>query len=353
MTRRTLALLTLSGLMSLSVVDARAATNNNRQVQGNNPAGRARNPKAKTDSDAKADAAPNVGANANQSASGGATQSEQPPPSQRPEDRLKTLEEAVKNTGAKVDALSAKVDGLQIPTPTPDYERWGVLAALGLTLAGLAVLGYLTLKSNRVVRELREKMRATSEQWAANTQPLASSINSLESSFTTALATQKEELLEEIKGLKRAVEALSRKPEKEKWAEPAAEPAAADGGGRRPGGAAQLDYPSSVDDCINQLRKAQVTLVPVRPDLGLYGNLSRDEDNKFWLAQESSNPEHLLFPKAHRLSSGDEFHTFYANYYECAEPSAGDVSIIRPGVVVDDETHGGWKLKSKGLLKVV
>lgn len=325
MTRRTLVLLTLALTLSPPVFDAKP-----KPTPTPKPAAQTQN--AKT------------------GASDGAARAEPSPSPAQPRagDGLKPLEEAVKDVGNRVDALGTKVDRINIPEPPPDYERWGVLAALGLMLAGLAALGYLTWKANRRIRRAVELRNSAGGQGAVSTHSSASSLNSLQSSFESALAAQKEELLKEVRALRQAVGELSVKTEGgggDPRAELASSPEEGDG--------LQLGYPASVDDCINQLRNAQVTLLPVRPDLSLYGNLSENEDNKFWLARGGTDSEYLLFPKARRFGSGDEFHTFYENYYECAEPSAGDVSIIRPSVVMEDETNGGWKLKKKGLLKVV
>lgn len=353
MTRRTLALLTLAGLLSLPFISAWAQRNNNlKRARPDGSARPPRNVKSSSNPEGLQAAGPGATANANQNTNGGPARPDQPPPPA--EDRFKVLEDGLNNVGTRLDALGTKVDGLGTAEPLPNYERWGMLAGLALSLAGLSVLIYLTSKTNRRLKRIKVHLDLPGGRNAADTQPSDTSMEGLKSSFRQVVDDQKKELLAEFRELRQAVDGLSTKSEGEAHAPSvAAATDAAQSDGQRAGVSTQLAYPASVDDCIDQLRKAQVRLVPVNPDLSRFGNLSQDEDNKFWLAEEDGNPEYLLFPKARRFGSGDEFDTFYANYYECAEPSAGDVSILSPGVVVEDETKGGWRLKRKGLLKVV
>jgi tetratricopeptide (TPR) repeat protein len=58
----------------------------------------------------------------------------------------------------------------------------------------------------------------------------------------------------------------------------------------------------------------------------------------------------LVLPRATRLVSKQQFTDLYNDYYDCDNPLPGEIEITFPAVV--QETTGGWKLKSVGLLKI-
>lgn len=58
----------------------------------------------------------------------------------------------------------------------------------------------------------------------------------------------------------------------------------------------------------------------------------------------------FLLPRVTQFQTAQEFCTYYEKYYQCKNPSAGDIWIIDRAVVV--EVEGGWRLTKKGVLEV-
>lgn len=268
------------------------------------------------------------------------------------EQRVKQLEADRQRLDVEFNQLGEKIGSLALTAPatTNRYERWGLLVGLAVSLAGLGWMFFVTHSLNKQSQEMAKPRKADSQAVVGGEEVVCPNPD-LKEYIDEALAKQKEELSGEIRDLQETINDLSAKVEKMLSAPPEISATLIAEGNGRDGDRAYSGYPASVDDCLTRLKQAQVSLVPVNPNITLFGNLSQDENNKFWLAQETGG-ELLLLPKARRFGSEDEFHTFYENFYDCAEPSAGDVSIIRPSTVEEDDTNGGWKLKRKGLLKV-
>jgi hypothetical protein len=54
-------------------------------------------------------------------------------------------------------------------------------------------------------------------------------------------------------------------------------------------------------------------------------------------------------PNRERFQTKSEFHTYYSKYYDCQNPSSGNVMINLPAVLT--YTEQGWKLATKGELE--
>jgi hypothetical protein len=351
MKRITLPLLLLCLLLSVSAASGQAGEDNKGAKAG--PNGGA----AQTKASAKGAAA---------GLQNGANAAESAPALKDLQERVATLEGKVTAAETKAEGPKERLDNLPTAAAAQadPYERWGVIGGVAASLLGLGVLSVFSLKLRKQTfrlsqKSLRKSLMATRKQAgrlkddrAKGRSEDAVSYSDLIKDIKAILAEQKEEILTKIVALEARVEELSKRlaePPTPPTPEPT--PPAADGDGRAKV-LLSIGHPATVDEYLTRSREAQLTLLPVKSDVSVFNNLAQDEDNRFWLARDDGSREGVLFPKASRLGSDDEFYTFYGKYYECAEPSAGDVLIVSPGIVEEDEQHGGWRVKTKGVLKV-
>jgi hypothetical protein len=76
------------------------------------------------------------------------------------------------------------------------------------------------------------------------------------------------------------------------------------------------------------------------------------EDGEFVLIRNNDETNKtFVLPRSPRLSSLRDFYELYQDYYHCAAPSAGDITISQPAVVVP--MSEGWKLLAPGVFAVL
>jgi hypothetical protein len=69
----------------------------------------------------------------------------------------------------------------------------------------------------------------------------------------------------------------------------------------------------------------------------------------FMLIAEQEAAAGYVLPKP-RLQRGQDFSQFYKSYYDCAEPSAGEVYIVRPARV--ERVGNRWRLQEMGKMEI-
>jgi len=112
------------------------------------------------------------------------------------------------------------------------------------------------------------------------------------------------------------------------------------------------EFPVSALDYLGKMtRFANV----VKPDFQ-NGILISDPDGtgELMLIRDSRLPDEtqplFIVPRHAQFQTKQDFLTYYAKYYDCAKPGAGDVWIIDPAVV--EKVSGGWQLREKGVLEI-
>jgi hypothetical protein len=182
------------------------------------------------------------------------------------------------------------------------------------------------------------------------------------------VSSQVEELLKEVKSIKEKLDSLSIKATDEHELEP--DDIARGAGGddeRMPVTSDPLFFessaadetqppslfPNSVKDCLLQIEKSNAYTCGVKAETLQDGIFVRSEDGPFLLIEEDnkSNSSFFVIPRILRFTSTQDY-DHYRRYYECANPSAGEVWIVRPAVVVTEGHEGEWKLMDKGQLKI-
>jgi hypothetical protein len=123
----------------------------------------------------------------------------------------------------------------------------------------------------------------------------------------------------------------------------------------------QMEMPSPKDEpvfpisTIDYLGKMKRFALVVKPDFQ-NGILVIDPEGKGELAliRDSKIDDDLqplfVVPRAGQFQTKQDFHTYYEKYYDCAQPSAGEVWIVEPAAV--SKVPGGWLLREKGVLEV-
>jgi osmotically-inducible protein OsmY len=108
-------------------------------------------------------------------------------------------------------------------------------------------------------------------------------------------------------------------------------------------------FPVSAEE---YLRKLSRDAVRVKSD-SLNDVLVRDADGtgELALVPDGGVPGGLLYvvPTVNRFTTRQDFHSYYEKFYDCYNPSAGEVWIVEPATV--DTISGGWKLRDKGVLE--
>ena len=112
--------------------------------------------------------------------------------------------------------------------------------------------------------------------------------------------------------------------------------------------------PTSVADCLRYLESASVAATEVKGEgLSEGGLFVEAPGGKFLLIGSRDDAQKVSFviPKVMRFATQQDY-THYQKYFDCDDPSSGDVWIIRPAVVVSDSDKNEWSLKEKGQLEI-
>jgi hypothetical protein len=108
-------------------------------------------------------------------------------------------------------------------------------------------------------------------------------------------------------------------------------------------------FPSLVAHYLRKTKSANKLLVTFDYESELFVPV---DDGEFVIVTDSDeNGRAVVLPRAPRLTSRRDFYEVYQDYYHCANPSAGEVSINEPAIVVP--VSNGWKLLTPGVLEVV
>ncbi len=112
-------------------------------------------------------------------------------------------------------------------------------------------------------------------------------------------------------------------------------------------------FPSSVAEYQRYLEETKATVILTGSKRFFKGFFVESQEGQFLLVKDESNPQKpLLVPRAPRFSAQDIFHIYYEDCFNCENPSAGEVWILKPAIVVAHEARGEWKLEEKGVLEV-
>jgi len=121
----------------------------------------------------------------------------------------------------------------------------------------------------------------------------------------------------------------------------------------QPGGV-PFPIPISVADCLRYLERENVSAIEVKGEGLREGAVFvQASGGKFLLITSPGNArkECFVIPKVSRFATIQDY-THYQKYYDCDDPSSGDVWIIRPAIVVPDSERQEWRLTKKGQLEI-
>ena len=108
-------------------------------------------------------------------------------------------------------------------------------------------------------------------------------------------------------------------------------------------------FPSLVADYLRKTKSANKLLVTFDYESELFVPV---DDGEFVIVTNSDeNGRAVVLPRSPQLTSRRDFYEVYQDYYQCANPDAGEVSITEPAIVVP--MSEGWKLLATGVLEVV
>ena len=108
-------------------------------------------------------------------------------------------------------------------------------------------------------------------------------------------------------------------------------------------------FPATVAQYLKRTRSANKTFVTFDYESGLFVPI---EDGEFVLIRNNDDTNKtFVLPRSPQLSSLRDFYELYQDYYHCAAPSAGDITISQPAVVVP--MSDGWKLLAPGVFAVL
>lgn len=106
-------------------------------------------------------------------------------------------------------------------------------------------------------------------------------------------------------------------------------------------------FPCSVAKYLDKLRAPIVTL-----KFDLVSNaLRQSESGEFVLiekARGSALP--IIVPKAAKFVTKQDYYTYYQTFFNCDNPSSGDVVIRSPAIV--EKMDGGWRLRETGFIEI-
>jgi len=108
-------------------------------------------------------------------------------------------------------------------------------------------------------------------------------------------------------------------------------------------------FPASVAYYLRRTRKGNKLAVTFDYESELFVPM---EDGEFVLISNGNETlEPILLPRSAKFAATRDFYDFYEDYYHCANPTAGEVQIIKPVIV--DAVEEGWKFKASGILEVL
>lgn len=108
-------------------------------------------------------------------------------------------------------------------------------------------------------------------------------------------------------------------------------------------------FPSLVADYLRKTKSANKLLVTFDYESELFVPV---DDGEFVIVTNSDeNGRSVVLPRSPRLTTRRDFYEVFQDYYHCANPDAGEVSITEPAIVVP--MSDGWKLLATGVLEVV
>ena len=115
------------------------------------------------------------------------------------------------------------------------------------------------------------------------------------------------------------------------------------------------EFPAAADTYLQRMKHLNRQSTVIRPDFQ-NGILVKDPEGRGELVliqdpQVSESLQRLLvIPSVGQFQMKQDFYNYYDPYYDCDQPSAGDVWILNPAVV--EKVSGGWRLTAKGRLEV-
>jgi hypothetical protein len=108
-------------------------------------------------------------------------------------------------------------------------------------------------------------------------------------------------------------------------------------------------FPSLVADYLRKTKSANKLLVTFDYESELFVPV---DDGEFVIVTDSDETGRaVVLPRSPRLTTRRDFYEVYQDYYHCANPTAGEVNINEPAIVVP--ISNGWKLLTPGVLEVV
>lgn len=78
---------------------------------------------------------------------------------------------------------------------------------------------------------------------------------------------------------------------------------------------------------------------------------SEDDGPYLLLPAEGQADVYNVIPAVPRFQSSQDY-SHFSNFYDCDQPSSGEVFILQPARAVYDHATGQWKLRSKGRLQI-
>jgi predicted nucleic acid-binding Zn-ribbon protein len=110
-----------------------------------------------------------------------------------------------------------------------------------------------------------------------------------------------------------------------------------------------IEFPITAEDYHSRVAS---DLVPVSHDfLRKMLVKAADGEGVMLLVDDGSAPGNMNYvvPQHKRFQSKSDF-MHYSDYFDCPNPSAGEITIIRPAIV--SRASGGWQLHDRGVLRV-
>lgn len=111
-------------------------------------------------------------------------------------------------------------------------------------------------------------------------------------------------------------------------------------------------FPIAADDFLQQMRSKMLVLKRDFQNDMLIAD--QDARGELVLIRDPNMPDEsqplLLVPRVTQLQMSQDYHNFYARYFECSNPESGSVWILAPATA--DKVIGGWRLREKGRLEI-
>jgi hypothetical protein len=261
---------------------------------------------------------------------------------------LKSLEEGqfIKKI-QDIEAEINKPQSGQPPSPSlKDYEKlslwiaelqlW-ILVSFATSILAIGIIGLLLFRKSSSLKTELDNLRGTvnvlTKTLSSNTENLSASISNCEMAIRNFRSSLPPDLTDDLYNLKLQIQSLHSQPSNSTPTNK------------------HTNNPPQVPTVRYFLNQIGNNFVRANTAFMRGDTLTQDGDGKFALLPLRQNGQYYAIPFYERFGSAQDF-SHYQRFYQCDQPSAGEIIVVDPAIVDFDANSREWNLRKRGVLQV-